>query len=131
MGKNNKKSLNEGQTGTDVMRTIKKSRRTGGAKSENAITRTTSLPMARTTSATSHSSTSNTCTDNEGGSQNEDHLEISVSPQDTSILEGSTPKRRSFVKNTNIKGIKSRLGWTPTRLDDKNMTNNVNRHGRR
>ena len=138
MGKNNnnnKKSLNDCQPGSNVIRTIKKScgkaktRRAG--RSENTITRTTSLPMSRTTSSDSHSSTSNTGTDTEGGIQNEDHLEICVSPEDTNILEGSTPKRRSFVKNANLKGIKSRIGWTPSRFDDKNLTYNVNRHGRR
>ena len=72
MGKNNnnKKSLNECQIGSDVIRTIKKScgkaktRRAG--RSENTITRTASLPMSRTTSSDSHSSTSNTGTDTEG-----------------------------------------------------------------
>ena len=132
---NNKKSLNEDQTGKNVMRTIRKSctkaktRRAGRTKTESAITRTTSLPMARTTSSTSHSS-ANTGTDTEG-TQNEDQLEICVSPQDTGILAGTTPKKRGFVKNKNIPGIKSRLGWSPSRFDDRISTHNVNRHGQR
>ena len=131
---NNKKSLNEDQTGKNVMRTIRKSctkaktRRGGRTKTESAITRTTSLPMARTTSSTSHSS-ANTGTDTEG--TNEDRLEICVSPQDTSILAGTSPKKRGFVKNKNIPGIKSRLGWSPSRFDDRISTHNVNRHGQR
>ena len=139
MGKNNnnnnKKPLNEEQTGTNVMRTIRKSctkakTKRAGKKTGSTITRTTSLPMARTTSSTSHSS-ANTGTDTEGGTQNEDQLEICVSPQDTSILDGTTPKKRGFVKNKNIPGIKSRLGWTPSRFDDRISTHNVNRHGQR
>ena len=116
------------------MRTIRKSctkaktRRGGRTKTESAITRTTSLPMARTTSSTSHSS-ANTGTDTEG--TNEDRLEICVSPQDTSILAGTSPKKRGFVKNKNIPGIKSRLGWSPSRFDDRISTHNVNRHGQR
>ena len=139
MGKNNnnnnKKPLNEEQTGTGVMRTIRKSctkakAKRAGRKTGSTLTRTTSLPMARATSSTSHSSEYPE-TDTEGGIQNEDQLEICVSPQDTSILDGTTPKKRGFVKNKNIPGIKSRLGWTPSRFDDRISTHNVNRHGQR
>ena len=117
------------------MRTIRKSctkakAKRAGRKTGSTLTRTTSLPMARATSSTSHSSEYPE-TDTEGGIQNEDQLEICVSPQDTSILDGTTPKKRSFVKNKNIPGIKSRLGWTPSRFDDRISTHNVNRHGQR
>ena len=132
---NNKKSLSEEQTGTGMMRTIKKSctkakAKRAGRKTESTLTRTTSLPMARATSSTSHSSEYPE-TDAESGIQEGDQLEICVSPQDKSILDGTTPKKRSFVKNKNIPGIKSRLGWTPSRFDDRNSTHNTNRHGQR
>ena len=138
MAKTNKKSLNSGQSSRDVMRAVRKScekaktRRTGDGKKEDTIVRTISLPLTRATSANSQSSSSNTNTDNdEVGGLNEERLELGVNANDTSILGGSTPKRGNFIKDSGIKGIKSRLGYTPKRFDDKCSTYNVNRHGRR
>ena len=132
---NNKKSLNEEQTGSGVMRTIRKSCtkakvKRAGRKPGGTLTRATSLPMARAASSTSHSSEYPE-TDAESGIQDGDQLEISVSPQDKSILEGTTPTKRNFVKNRNLPGIRARLGWTPSRFDDRNSTHNTNRHGQR
>ena len=99
---------------------------------EDAIARTSSLPIARTTSANSQSSSSNTNTDvDEVGSLNEDYQELSDNAHGASTLGESTPKRGSFVKDSNIKGIKSRLGWTPQRFDDRSSTYNANRHGKK
>ena len=131
----NKKSSNIGQSNKDVMRTIRKScekaknKRTRGGTKDETIVRTISLPIARATSANSQSS-SNTNTDNdEAGSLNEERLELGVNVHDTSILGGSTPKRSGFIKDSSIKGIKSRLGTTPKRFDDRGSTYNANRHG--
>ena len=131
----NKKSSNIGQSNKDVMRTIRKScekaknKRTRGGTKDETIVRTISLPIARATSANSQSS-SNTNTDNdEAGSLNEERLELGVNVHDTSILGGSTPKRSGFIKDSSIKGIKSRLGTTPKRFDDRGWTYNANRPG--
>ena len=127
----NKKSSNIGQSNKDVMRTVRKScekaknKRTRGGTKDETLVRTISLPIARATSATSQS----TNTDNdEAGSLNEERLEIGVNVHDTSILGGSTPKRSSFIKDSSLKGIKSRLGTTPQRFDDRGSTYNANRH---
>ena len=128
----NKKSSNIGQSNKDVMRTIRKScekaknKRTRGGTKDETLVRTISLPIARATSANSQS----TNTDNdEAGSLNEERLELGVNVHDTSILGGSTPKRSGFIKDSSIKGIKSRLGTTPKRFDDRGSTYNANRHG--
>ena len=137
MAKTTRKSSNSGQSNKDVMRVIRKScekaknKRTGDGTKEETIIRTISLPITRATSANSQSS-SNTNTDNdEAGSLNEERLELGVNAHDTGILGGSTPKRGNFIKDSGIKGIKGRLGYTPKRFDDRGLTHNVNRHGRR
>ena len=134
MERRSKKSSNNGQSGVGVMRTIKKScdkaknRRTKGGTKNETIARTISLPIARAISANSQSS-SNTNTDNdEAGSLSEDRLELRVNAHDTSILGGSTPKKRSdVIKDSSLKGIKARLGTTPKRFDDRGKTYNASR----
>ena len=119
MGKTNRRASNCGQSSRDVLRVVKKScekaktKKTGGGKLEDTIARTSSLPIARTSSANSQTSSSTTNTDNdESGSLNEERLELNVTAHDTSILGRTTPRRENFVKDSSIKGIKSRLGWT-------------------
>ena len=127
----NKKSSNIGQSNKDVMRTIRKScekaknKRTRGGTKDETIVRTISLPIARATSANSQSS-SNTDND-EAGSLSEERLELSVNINDTGILGGSTPRRSDVIKDPSLKGIKSRLGTTPKRFDDRGSTYNANR----
>ena len=133
MAKTTRKSSNSGQSNKDVMRVIRKScekaknKRTGDGTKEETIIRTISLPITRATSANSQSS-SNTDND-EAGSLNEERLELGVNVHDTSILGGSTPKRSGFIKDSSLKGIKSRLGTTPKRFDDRGWTYNANRPG--
>ena len=133
MVKTTRKSSNSGQSNKDVMRVIRKScekaknKKNGDGTKEETIIRTISLPITRATSANSQSS-SNTNTDND-----EERLELSVNAHDTSVLDGSTPKRGNFIKNSGIKGIKGRLGYSPApeRCDDRGPTHNANRHGRK
>ena len=135
----NKKSSNIGQSNKDVMRTVRKScekaknKRTRGGTKDETIVRTISLPITRATSANSQSSsknnTDNDLADDEAGSLSEERLELGVNVHDNSILGGSTPKRSGFIKDSSIKGIKSRLGTTPKRFDDRGSTYNANRHG--
>ena len=128
----NKKSSNTlSQSNKDVMRTVRKScekaknKRTRGGTKDETIVRTISLPIARATSANSQSS-SNTDND-EAGSLSEERLELSVNINDTGILGGSTPRRSDVIKDPSLKGIKSRLGTTPKRFDDRGSTYNANR----
>ena len=85
-----------------------------------------------TRSSSNNSQTSSTNTDQDGGeTTGDERLELNVTVEDTSIMRTVTPRKEDFVKNPNIRGIKSRIGWTPKRFDDRSTPGNINRHGRK
>ena len=138
MVKNNKKTMNHEQSSQDILRATKKSRekaknkRISAGKTKDAIGRANSLPMTRSSSHNSQTSSTNTNTDHEESETTSDErLELNVTVDDTSILRRVTPRKEDFVKDSSIRGIKSRIGWTPKRFDDRSSTFNINRHGRR
>ena len=97
---------------------------------EDTIVRTSSLPMTRSSSANSQTSSSNTNTEHEESETTSDErLELDVSAEDRNIAGGTTPKRKDFIKDSSIKGIRGRVGWTPRRFDDRKTM--YNRHGNR
>ena len=136
MAKTNKKTTSHGRSSQDVLRVMKKScekaknKRTGTARMEDTIVRASSLPMTRSSSANSQTSSSNTNTEHEESETTSDeHLELNASAEDKHILGGTTPRRKDFIKDSSVKGIKSWVGWTPKRFDDRSST--YNRHGKR
>ena len=138
MVKNNKKTMTHEQSSQDVLRATKKSRekaknkRIGAGKTKDTIVRASSLPMTRSSSHNSQTSSSNTNTDHEESETTSDErLELNVTTEDTSIIGRTTPRREDFIKDSSIKGIKGRIGWTPKRFDVRSSTYNINRHGRR
>ena len=128
----NKKSSNT-LSQSNVMRTVRKScekaknKRTRSGTKDETIVRTISLPIARAISANSQSSSNTDIDNDEAGSLSEERLELSVNIRDEGILGGSTPRRSDVIKDPSLKGIKSRLGTTPGRFDDRGSTYNANR----
>jgi hypothetical protein len=136
MGRTDRKTTIHGQSSQDVLRATKKScekaknKRTGASRMEDTIVRASSLPMTRSNSANSQTSSANTNTEHEESETTSDELlELNVSAEDKIILGGTTPRKKDFIKDSSIKGIKSRVGWTPKRVDDRSST--YNRHGKR
>ena len=126
------------QSSQDVLRTTNKSRekaknrRLGAGRTRDTLVRTSSLPMTR--SSSNNSSSNNNTDHEEGESTSDERLVLNVTVDDTSIVRKVTPRKEDFIKDANIRGIKSRIGWTPKRFerfDDRSSSNNVNRRGRR
>jgi hypothetical protein len=129
MVRSNKKLSVHESTSEGVLRTTRGSqakRRKTDSEKQQKIARSSSLPMDRSNSHTSHESGS-TITDRE--EEEDESLELNVTAEDRMVIRKNTPRKEDFVKDPNIGGVKGRIGWTPKRFDDKWTSGNRNRHG--